>query len=662
MVIMDTCDYNNEIKLMLHNPSTYSSIPSDPSLDINQELNVILLKLLEAGVLDEKLYKAIVNEESAISCPHFYGLPKIHKPTLPDHSLPPFRGIISSLHGPNTRASIWLDTLLNPLVAQYCGDEYCRDSLHILSDLASLNASQSFPSSRHCLITIDVVDMYNSIPHADGLLACKDALSTFTDYSSSQILLITDLISFILDNNCFTFDNSYYRQVKGTAMGSPFAPAYANLFMAHFWRTKVSPNLPFSPIFFRRYIDDMFSIFDRNIDIDVLTNFLNSLHSTVKFTLSLPSDSVPFLDLNIHIRDSTLHTDLYSKPTDSHLFLSPSSNHPTHIFYSIVYGACLRLLRICSLQEYLKHRVTDLFSYLLASGYRPSFIKPIFETVLKKSREHVLSKTPAPPKADRIVFVSTFHPQMPNLHARHADNAGILAKSERMSEVLPARPLVAYRRTPNLQNLLIRTKSKPVLSDPLAPSSSSLSTFPISSSQSSIQSSQTDVSIPLTAPTPQTSPLLPPGCHPCQRAKCDLCRKHLLPGDTITSTVTGHTHKIRQHIHCNASNLIYVITCNTCKKQYTGQTSNKLRRRINNHKSAIRRPDTEESVGAHFQEPGHTINDLKVQVVELIPTGPEQRKRLDRAESFWMRRLQTHATTGGLNLDEPFLVNLTITN
>ena len=67
-------------------------------------------------------------------------------------------------------------------------------------------------------------------------------------------------------------------------------------------------------------------------------------------------------------------------------------------------------------------------------------------------------------------------------------------------------------------------------------------------------------------------------------------------------------------------------------------------------------------MGAHFQEPGHSIDDLKVQVVELISTGPDQRRRLDRAESFWMRRLQTHATTGGLNLDEPFFVNLTITN
>ena len=650
MVIMDTSDYVLEIKTILSNPATYSPIPSDPSLDINTNLNVLLLKLFKAKTIDENLFKAIRNEPEDIICPHFYGLPKVHKPTLPNHSLPPFRGIISSIHGPNTRASIWLDSILNPLVAEYCGSEYCRDSLHMLSDLSLLNSSQSFPSSEYCLVTIDVVDMYNSIPHADGVLACRDALLSLTDFSPSQVQLITDLISFILENNCFTFDNCFFQQVKGTAMGSPFAPAYANLFMAHFWRNMVSPVLPFSPVFFRRYIDDMFSIFDHDIDVDELTLFLNSLHPTVKFTLSSPSDSVPFLDLRIHIRDSTLHTDLYSKPTDSHLFLSPTSNHPRHTFHSIVYGSCLRLLRICSLQEYLLARVTDLFSFLIASGYKASFIKPIFSVVLSKSREQVLSKAPVPPKSERIVFVSTYHPQMPNLHARHANNAGILAKSERMSEVLPARPLVAYRRTPNLQNLLIKTKPKSSHSNTLALSSSLNLSSPSSNSSVPTNNSQPLSSLP------------PPGCHPCQRANCGICKTHLIPGDTITSTVTGHTHKIRQHIHCNTSNLIYVITCNKCKKQYTGQTSNKLRIRINNHKSAIRRQGTEESVGLHFQSEGHSVNDLRVQVVELIPPGPDQKRRLDRAESFWMRRLQTHSLTGGLNLDEPFLTNLTLSN
>ena len=622
---MNTCDYDNSLTNMLNNSNTYTPIPSDPSLSINSDLNDILRDLHEANILSDDVFKCIVNDVDCITCPHFYGIPKLHKPeSTYKYNLPPFRGIIASVSGPNTRASIWLDHILNPLVPQYCGSEYCKDSPHILSDLLSLNSTSSFPPTDYCLLTIDVVDMYNSIPHADGILACKDALSSLTSFSTSQINLILKLISFILTNNCFSFKNSFYRQQCGTAMGSPFAPAYANIFMAHFWRTKVTPGLPFAPIFFRRYIDDMFGIFHSDLDPTTLDVFLNSLHPTVKFTLSTPSHSVPFLDLTIHIFDSKIHTDLYCKPTDSHKFLSPLSNHPPHVFFSIVYGAALRLLRICSRESYLLQRLSELFAYLTESEYRPHFIKPIFEKVLKKTRSDALLKKSHKPSQSRPIYVTTFHPQKPNLQAFHAANETILSNSDRMSTILPDRPLVAYRRTPNLQNLLIKTKSNTATSSP--------------------------------SQIPST------GCKLCSRSNCALCRHHLQPGARVTSSVTKNSYKILSNSHCNSANLIYVITCDKCKKQYTGQTSNKLRLRFNNHKAAIKKPNTDESVALHFRQADHSVMDLKIQIVETLPNGPDIKMRLNRAESAWMHKLKTHRITGGLNVDEPFFHNLTFSN
>ena len=40
------------------------------------------------------------------------------------------------------------------------------------------------------------------------------------------------LASLVLDNNYFEFNNMIYRQKLGTAIGTKFAPAYANLFMS----------------------------------------------------------------------------------------------------------------------------------------------------------------------------------------------------------------------------------------------------------------------------------------------------------------------------------------------------------------------------------------------------------------------------------------------
>ena len=39
--------------------------------------------------------------------------------------------------------------------------------------------------------------------------------------------------NFILKNNTLTFDCEFYLQIKGTAVGTTFAPTYANLFMGH---------------------------------------------------------------------------------------------------------------------------------------------------------------------------------------------------------------------------------------------------------------------------------------------------------------------------------------------------------------------------------------------------------------------------------------------
>ena len=47
-------------------------------------------------------------------------------------------------------------------------------------------------------------------------------------------IVIKNLILMILKSNAFRFGNEYYRQITGTAMGTPMAPNYANLSHGHF--------------------------------------------------------------------------------------------------------------------------------------------------------------------------------------------------------------------------------------------------------------------------------------------------------------------------------------------------------------------------------------------------------------------------------------------
>ena len=60
------------------------------------------------------------------------------------------------------------------------------------------------------------------------------------------------------------------------------------------------------------------------------------------------------LDLTLHLKDGLISTDIYSKPTDSHLYLPFSSSHPPHCKRAIPYGVALRIKRNCSTDDFLQ--------------------------------------------------------------------------------------------------------------------------------------------------------------------------------------------------------------------------------------------------------------------------------------------------------------------
>ena len=59
-------------------------------------------------------------------------------------------------------------------------------------------------------------------------------------------LRLCDLIRMILAMNSFEFNNTFYIQTHGTAMGTRMAPSYANLFLAKF-ETDALTHAPHQP-------------------------------------------------------------------------------------------------------------------------------------------------------------------------------------------------------------------------------------------------------------------------------------------------------------------------------------------------------------------------------------------------------------------------------
>ena len=95
------------------------------------------------------------------------------------------------------------------------------------------------------------------------------------------------ILRLILQENSFEFNDKNYLQIHGTAMGTKMAVAFANIFMASV-ETKIISQSKTKPLEWKRYIDDIFSLW--NADKEEIEDFIilaNRHHLAIKFTAEI---------------------------------------------------------------------------------------------------------------------------------------------------------------------------------------------------------------------------------------------------------------------------------------------------------------------------------------------------------------------------------------
>ena len=102
---------------------------------------------------------------------------------------------------------------------------------------------------------------------------------------------------------------------------------------------------------------------------------------------------------------------------------------------------------------------------------------------------------------------------------------------------------------------------------------------------------------------------------PCQNSRCATCKTHMICSNAFKCTRTGTSYPVRHHCTCATSNVIYLITCTKCHKQYVGMTTRQLNTRINQHRTNIIRK-IPIYISKHFNLPNHSLENLKVQPID----------------------------------------------
>lgn len=357
--------YMNQCDAHLSQANAYELIEHVPYDDLNEQFRKIL------NIPMEKHFKEYLKtSESAM--PRFHVIPKVHKKPWASRPIVPSHSWVTS------RASEILDYFLQP---------ECREYPFVLNSTKMfIEQLKKVKIGDECiLVTGDVKAMYTSIPLNRAKVTTDIALQS-ASIKGAPYQLLVQLMNFVLDTNYFLYKGRAYKQKNGIAMGTACAPAVANLYAAYTEGSEMRTWQEQGVLYYGRYIDDIFMVFQGSIqDLEAVLPQITLPNLEINWTYS--KSSVPFLDVDISIRDGQLHTTLFRKGLNRYMYIPFSSGHPLSVKKALVKAERTRMKTICSSNEELS-RCEEVFRLnLYRRGYPSGLLQRWFSDDLKPRTE-----------------------------------------------------------------------------------------------------------------------------------------------------------------------------------------------------------------------------------------------------------------------------------
>jgi hypothetical protein len=399
VVIINRDDYLKKMNEIISDQNKFEK------LDVKNEKNYNFM-VKEKRVVDDFLgmlfdKKSINAETKAHLTPdgpnpaRLYGLPKIHKPL--EDGLPKFRPIISQIGSSSYKIAKFLLKFITPVTTN---EFTLKDSFEFCSMLDNKN-HQLF------MCSLDVDSLFTNVPLEETIeIIIKQIFGRKKKLQGIWRTDFRDMLLLTTKGTVFYFNDAYYRQIDGVAMGSPLGPALANAFLCYYEKKWIEDcPTAYAPVFYTRYVDDIFLLLHSLDHLNDLVEYFNSKHQNINFTSeSEQNNSLAFLDVNVERDQDKFVTSTHHKETFSGVYSNFSSLIATKYKHSLVLTLLHRCFMIVSTYEQLHEEIVKLKEILKRNNYPEKLLDKLISKFLNKvfeKRDPVLT---VPRRVIRVIL------------------------------------------------------------------------------------------------------------------------------------------------------------------------------------------------------------------------------------------------------------------
>ena len=199
----------------------------------------------------------------------------------------------------------------------------------------------------------------------------------------------------------------------------------------------------------------------------------------MEWEISERTNSVQFLDLTLTIKNNRIHSTLYKKPLNLHLYLPARSAHPPGVLHGLIAGHIYRAFSLCSSETDATASVNNIYQYLRRRGYSHNTLQPIFDKALANKKVYNPIRPPLPQNGEGPWFFKIpYHPQNPPSHLIQRAWKECIANPPfgkalefvdiKFRRIGHHRFVICYNRAKNLGNILTYRKIHPDSGPPVS--------------------------------------------------------------------------------------------------------------------------------------------------------------------------------------------------